>query len=246
MSFNSPLYLVFLILVVPIFYYLPKKIDKIFFLLASYLFYAYWDWRFLFLLIGSTLMDYYLGELLFRAKTDSGKKMLLFFSVFINLAVLAFFKYYGFFVHSFETSFGLKLDYMHLKVLLPLGISFYTFQSLSYTIDIYRERLEPTKSLLDYCLFVGIFPHLMGSPLNMAAFVQLDAAIPNYFLQEAHTGADALNDILDEPLRRDGGYVVVPDRPGIGVEVREEMLARFPYRPYTIRGWYHADGSVAH
>ncbi len=94
--------------------------------------------------------------------------------------------------------------------------------------------------------FVGVFPHLMGSPLNMAAFVQLDAAIPNYFLQEAHTGADALNDILDEPLQRDGGYVVVPERPGIGVEVREEMLARFPYRPYTISGWYHADGSVAH
>jgi galactonate dehydratase len=94
--------------------------------------------------------------------------------------------------------------------------------------------------------FVGIFPHLMGSPLNMAAFVQLDAAIPNYFLQEAHTGADFLNDILDEPLRRDGGYVVVPERAGIGVEVREEMLARFPYRPYAIGGWYHADGSVAH
>jgi len=93
---------------------------------------------------------------------------------------------------------------------------------------------------------VGVFPHLMGSPVNIAAFVQLDAAIPNYFLQESHTGADALNDILDEPLRRDGGYVIVPDRPGIGVELREEMLARFPARPLSIVGSFHEDGSVAH
>jgi galactonate dehydratase len=93
---------------------------------------------------------------------------------------------------------------------------------------------------------IGIFPHLMGSPVNIAAFVQLDAAIPNYFLQEAHTGADALNDILDTPLQREGGYVVVPDGPGIGVEVREEMLARFPHRRHTIVGAFHEDGSVAH
>jgi galactonate dehydratase len=94
--------------------------------------------------------------------------------------------------------------------------------------------------------FVGIFPHLMGSPINMAAYVQLDAAIPNYFLQEAHPAADLLNDILEEPLLRNGGYVMVPDRPGIGVEIREEQLAKFPYRPYPITGWFKEDGSVAH
>jgi galactonate dehydratase len=94
--------------------------------------------------------------------------------------------------------------------------------------------------------FIGIFPHLMGSPLNMAAFVQLDAAIPNYFLQESHTSADFLNEILDEPLQRDGGYVVVPDRPGIGVDLLEDKLSKFPYRPYTPTGWFREDGSVAH
>lgn len=94
--------------------------------------------------------------------------------------------------------------------------------------------------------FVGVFPHLMGSPVNQAAFVQLDAAIPNYVLQEDHRVADVLNEILDEPLRRDGGYVIVPNRPGIGVELREEKLARFPYRPYPIRGFFREDGSVAH
>ena len=94
--------------------------------------------------------------------------------------------------------------------------------------------------------FIGVFPHLMGSPVNMAAYVQLDAAIPNYFLQEAYPAADRLNDLLEEPLVRDGGYVVVPDRPGIGIEIREEMLARFPFRPHVVKGWFREDGSVAH
>ena len=86
----------------------------------------------------------------------------------------------------------------------------------------------------------------MGSPVNLAAYVQFDAAIPNYFLQESHTVADAMNEILEEPLEREGGYVIVPDRPGIGVEIREEKLAKFPYWPHTITGHFHADGSVAH
>ena len=82
--------------------------------------------------------------------------------------------------------------------------------------------------------------------INMATYVQLDAAIPNYFLQEAYPAADLLNEILVEPLVRDGGYVVVPDRPGIGVELREDKLAKFPYQPHTIKGWFREDGSVAH
>ncbi|MBV9359267.1 MAG: mandelate racemase/muconate lactonizing enzyme family protein [Chloroflexi bacterium] len=94
--------------------------------------------------------------------------------------------------------------------------------------------------------FVGVFPHLMGSPVNMAAYVQLDAAIPNYVLQESHTMADVMNEILDEPLQRDGGYVIVPDRPGIGVDLREDRLGKFPYRPAPVRGWFREDGSVAH
>lgn len=92
--------------------------------------------------------------------------------------------------------------------------------------------------------FVGIFPHLMGSPVNLAAYVQLDAAIPNYVLQES--GSEALDEIVDEPLAREGGYVLVPDRPGIGVELREEKLDRFPYRPHRIGGAFRADGAVAH
>jgi len=94
--------------------------------------------------------------------------------------------------------------------------------------------------------FVSIFPHLMGSPVNIAAYVQLDAAIPNYFLMESHTQADRLNDVLEEPPQRDGGWIVVPDRPGIGVEIREEALAKHQARGAPITGNFHADGSVAH
>jgi L-alanine-DL-glutamate epimerase-like enolase superfamily enzyme len=134
--------------------------------------------------------------------------------------------------------------------------SLYQFKQIT---DTARWSFDPARSVtgrrftqvkkiaaLAEAAMVGVFPHLMGSPVNIAAFVQLDAAIPNYVLHEAHTGADALNDILDTPLQRDGGYVVVPDRPGIGVEIREEMLARFPPRRHTIVGSFHEDGSVAH
>ena len=94
--------------------------------------------------------------------------------------------------------------------------------------------------------FVGAFPHLMGSPVNKAAYIQLDAAIPNYQLQESNPDADRLNDILEEPLVREGGYYLIPDRPGIGVEIREEMLAKFPYRPRQITAAFREDGSVIH
>jgi galactonate dehydratase len=86
----------------------------------------------------------------------------------------------------------------------------------------------------------------MGSPVNLAAFVQLEVAIPKNALQESNTAADMLNGIVDEPLQRAGGYVMVPDRPGIGMELREEMLSRFPYRPNAVTASAHEDGSVAH
>ncbi len=94
--------------------------------------------------------------------------------------------------------------------------------------------------------FVGIFPHLMGSPVNVAAFIHLDAAIPNYVLMESHTPADAFNDIVDHPVQREGGYILVSDRPGIGLDIQEAALAKYPYKPKTISGTFHADGSVAH
>jgi len=94
--------------------------------------------------------------------------------------------------------------------------------------------------------FVGIFPHLMGSPFNIAAFVQWDAATPNFVLHENLTAVDMFNDILDNPPERQGGYILVPDRPGVGAEILEDKLAKYPYKPARITGYFQADGSVAH
>ena len=94
--------------------------------------------------------------------------------------------------------------------------------------------------------FVGVFPHLMGSPVNIAAYCQFAASIPNYFLMESHTGADAYNEIVDRPVTREGGYLLVSDRPGIGLEIDESCLQRYPHTPKRIFGNFHADGSVAH
>jgi len=171
MLFNTPLYLVFLIVVFTVFYFLPKRIDKFFLLGASYIFYGYWDWRFLLLLVGSSLMDYYFGLLIYRAQAQKTKKTILLLSLLINLAILCFFKYFNFFIDSFQLAFGHKLDFLHIHILLPVGISFYTFQSLSYTFDIYRDKLTPTKDTLDYCLFVGVFPHMVSGPIVKAKVI---------------------------------------------------------------------------
>lgn len=94
--------------------------------------------------------------------------------------------------------------------------------------------------------FIGIFPHLMGSPVNIAAFVQFDASIPNFVLHEAHTFADPFNDLVDNPPVREGGYIVVPDRPGIGLEINESVLEKYPYKPHRVAGAFREDGAVAH
>ena len=158
-----------------------------------------------------------------------------------------------------ESIESLKYVAAHVNVALAAGERSYNLYQFKEIIDTGAVALiRPDLSLaggftqvkkiaaLAESAFVGVFPHLMGSPINMATYVQLDAAIPNYFLQEAYPAADALNEILETPLVRDGGYVVVPDRPGIGLEIREEKLAKFPYRPYNVRGWFREDGSVAH
>lgn len=129
------------------------------------------------------------------------------------------------------------------KEILDLGVASYIRPDLSLAGGFTQVRKI---AALAEAAFVGVFPHLMGSPVNLAAYVQLDAAIPNYFLMESHAGADAMNEILDAPLKREGGYVIVPDRPGIGVELREDKLGKFPYRPYPINGHFREDGSVAH
>ena len=147
----------------------------------------------------------------------------------------------------------------HINIPIATGERFYNLHQFKELLDTRTVSLvRPDLSLaggftqckkiaaLAEASFVGYFPHLMGSPVNISAYVQLDAAIPNYVLQESHVQADVLNEILVDPPRREGGYVLVPDRPGIGVELREDKLAKFPYRPHSITAAFQADGSVAH
>lgn len=172
MLFNSFIFFIFLGIVLPIFYVLPNKSSKnLFLVIASYFFYGYWDWRFCSLLAISTIIDFIIGQKLFNTTNDKKRKMFLIISLISNLGILGFFKYFNFFVDSFQSlseNIGWNLDYLHLNILLPVGISFYTFQTLSYTIDIYRKRLEPTNNFIDFALYVSFFPQLVAGPIERA------------------------------------------------------------------------------
>lgn len=171
MLFNSFIFLFFLIIVVPVFYLIPQKYKNPFLLAASLFFYGYWDWRFLFLILFSIITDYILGRAIYNGEDAKQKKLYVSISVVKNLLLLGFFKYYNFFVDSFNSMispFGQNLDFLHLNIILPVGISFFTFQTMTYTIDIYRNKLKPAKSLVNYALYVSFFPQLVAGPIERA------------------------------------------------------------------------------
>jgi len=163
-------------------------------LIASYTFYGWWDWQFLSLIIVSTIVDFTVGQLLGR--TDKAqttrRKQLVVISVFFNLSLLGIFKYFDFFASSFATlatSIGLPISSMTLNVVLPVGISFYTFQTLSYSIDIYRGSLKPTNDFVTFATFVAFFPQLVAGPIERASSLlpQLSGKI-NITPEKIHSG----------------------------------------------------------
>ena len=138
---------------------------------VSYFFYGVWDWRFLILIIISSLCDYTLGLQIHKSKDRKKRKLFLTASIVINIGILAFFKYFDFFAGSFVdlfTLFGTRFSYQSLSIILPVGISFYTFQTMSYTFDIYYKRLEPTKDPIAFFAFVSFFPQLVAGPIERA------------------------------------------------------------------------------
>jgi alginate O-acetyltransferase complex protein AlgI len=172
MLFNSWAFVPFLAAVLALYYLLPFRWQNRMLLAASCLFYAAWDWRFLFLLFGSTAVDYFVGHAVYRSDDPRRRKRLLTLSIVLNLGVLGFFKYFNFFADgaaSLLRAVGLPASPLVLQVGLPVGISFYTFHALSYTIDIYRRQLEPVKNFWDYMLFVLYFPQLVAGPIARAA-----------------------------------------------------------------------------
>lgn len=157
-----------------------QQVKKIILLAASYFFYGYWDVRFLLLILFSTIVDYLVGQFLVQTNAPRRRKLLLTASVVTNLGVLGFFKYFNFFIDSANAILGQwGLGVSNLEIILPVGISFYTFQTMSYTIDIYRGELSPSRSFLDFALYVSFFPQLVAGPIVRAKdfLPQLDEKI---------------------------------------------------------------------
>jgi alginate O-acetyltransferase complex protein AlgI len=174
MLFNSFSFALFLPIVFIIYWFGVNKSTKnqnILLLLASYFFYAFWDWRFLFVLIFSTFLDYFTGIKMSETSNKSHKKFWFWLSISVNLGFLGVFKYYNFFATSFAeaiSKIGFSVNPWTLKVLLPVGISFYTFHGLSYVIDIYKDRIKAERNFIDYSVFVSFFPLLVAGPIERA------------------------------------------------------------------------------
>ncbi|WP_278020210.1 MBOAT family O-acyltransferase [Flavobacterium ginsengisoli] len=174
MLFNSLNFAIFLPIVFFLYWFVVNKSLKsqnILLLVASYFFYACWDWRFLFLLMFSIALDFFSGIKIAESSNQTTRKFWFWLSISINLGFLGFFKYYNFFVESFTegvANFGFKINPLTLDILLPVGISFYTFHGLSYVIDIYKERIPAEKNIVDYSVFVSFFPLLVAGPIERA------------------------------------------------------------------------------
>ncbi|MFT4643965.1 MBOAT family O-acyltransferase [Candidatus Marifrigoribacter sp. Uisw_064] len=200
MLFNSIDFAIFLPIVFLLYWFVFNKnlkLQNVLLLVASYVFYGWWDWRFLSLIAFSTLIDYFVGRQLANETKINKRKVLLWISIIVNLGFLGFFKYYNFFIENFTQAFsflGYQISTNSLQIILPVGISFYTFQTLSYSIDVYRRKLEPTKDFISFAAFVSFFPQLVAGPIERATNLLPQFKIVKKF--NYSTGVDGLRQIL--------------------------------------------------
>ncbi|MEJ2543088.1 MAG: MBOAT family O-acyltransferase [Calditrichaceae bacterium] len=200
MQFNSIEFAIFLPTVFILYWFVFNynlKHQNAFLLLVSYIFYGWWDWRFLSLIIFSSSVDYLVGLGLGRTNIKSKRKLLVLTSICVNLGFLGFFKYFNFFAESFSdafTLFGSKIEFSRLNIVLPVGISFYTFQTLSYTLDVYKRKFKPTKDIIAFFAFVGFFPQLVAGPIERARNLLPQFSRKRRF--EYSKAADGLRQIL--------------------------------------------------
>ena len=175
MLFNSIEFAFFLPLVFFIYWFVFNrylKAQNAMLLVSSYVFYGWWDWRFLSLIAFSTIIDYAVGLRIESTQQQFIKKKWLYLSIGVNLGLLGIFKYFNFFIDSWVTAFsafGYEMSPYSLRIILPVGISFYTFQTLSYSIDIYRGKLKPTNDFVAFATFVSFFPQLVAGPIERAS-----------------------------------------------------------------------------
>lgn len=200
MLFNSISFAIFLPIVFFLYWFMTNKnlkLQNLLLLVASYYFYACWDWRFMFLLMFSTFLDYYTGLKIEESKNQNLRKFWLWLSVGINLGFLGFFKYYNFFAESFAEmlqNFGLQVNPWTLKVILPVGISFYTFHGLSYVLDIYFKRIKAERNFVEYAVFVSFFPLLVAGPIERATHLLPQIKVKREFSYEK--AVDGMRQIL--------------------------------------------------
>jgi alginate O-acetyltransferase complex protein AlgI len=200
MLFNSIDFCFFLPTVFILYWFIANKnlkVQNLLLLISSYVFYGWWDWRFLSLIVFSSCIDYYIGIILSRTTNDNKRTFLLITSIIVNLGLLMFFKYFNFFVESLSTAFtflGRPIETSRLNIILPVGISFYTFQTLSYTIDVYKHKLKPTEDIISFLTFVSFFPQLVAGPIERANNLLPQFYKKRYFHYEK--AADGLRQIL--------------------------------------------------
>lgn len=199
MLFNSIDFAIFVPIVFILYWFVFKdiKTQNVLLIIASYVFYAWWDWRFLGLIMLSTLVDYSIGLAIAKQQKQASKKSYLVLSIFLNLSILGFFKYYNFFIENFNETFllfGRALDLNYLNIILPVGVSFYTFQTMSYSIDIYRGKIKPTTNLISFASFVCFFPQLVAGPIERASSFLPQVEKPRLFDYKKAT--DGLKQIL--------------------------------------------------
>lgn len=194
MLFNSIDFAIFLPIVFILYWFVANKnlkLQNFLIVASSYLFYGWWDWRFLFLILFSTVVDYLIGVGLSKQENQTKRKILLWISILVNLGFLGFFKYYNFFLDNFVTAFsffGTEIKGNSLNIILPVGISFYTFQTLSYTIDVYKRKLEPTKDFIAFSAFVSFFPQLVAGPIERATHL-----LPQFYKKRQFIYANAVD-----------------------------------------------------
>ncbi|MDW7692605.1 MBOAT family O-acyltransferase [Flammeovirgaceae bacterium SG7u.111] len=194
MLFNSIDFAIFLPIVFTLYWFVTNKNLKsqnFLIVVASYVFYGWWDWRFLSLIVFSTFIDYSVGLKLKTENNQTRRKALLWISILVNLGFLGFFKYYNFFLDNFITAFsfvGTEIKANFLNIILPVGISFYTFQTLSYTIDVYKRKLEPTKDFIAFSAFVSFFPQLVAGPIERATNL-----LPQFYRKRVFDYSKAVN-----------------------------------------------------
>ncbi|NNC82288.1 MAG: MBOAT family protein [Flavobacteriales bacterium] len=230
MLFNSIEFAVFLPLVFAVYWMIGSsrvRSQNAWLLVASYVFYGWWDWRFLSLILFSSLLDYTLGLRMARTEHRPKRKALLILSLCVNLGFLGFFKYYNFFLDNLAqafTLFGQPLEMRGLDIILPVGISFYTFQTLSYTLDIYRGRLQPTNDPLSFLAFVSFFPQLVAGPIERASNLLPQFQTPRTF--DRRRAEDGMRQMLWGFFKK----VVIADNCAIIVnEVYADIGSAEPY-----------------